>query len=422
MPDGQLKEKVVDRPHPGGGKGAIISLDECAKRMWASRKDPRIRAWTTQQLAKCGVSTGTVRAKVQCIVDAYRKKVPYVSDPKMVEFMANPVNTLCLDEHGLCIVGGDCDDATITCGACCLSIGLDVQVVGASYKDTKTPTHVYFAVKDESGDWLRADATTTSSVGTVIGFAREWWVDPIEGIKADANGFVQGDFVGVGKADVIPMRAMQASARSPTWMRQPAGLSHGGRRVAGFGLGDWSWPHEALDYQQMWTPYVEGTVAALKACAAATTDPTASHQMTVNAGYAESIWHAFDNYSYQDFIGNTSAILWNWQVAVYLCGDYAKQAIATGGCPNITWPPPAPLPQQSLVIDALQDVGYIAAGQLDLLTWTAQGAADGIVVAVKKVVQAAGGLLKVFESPWPWVALTGVAGAVIVYYAWPRGR
>ena len=69
---------------------------------------PRLRAWTTQQLDKAGVSTGTRRQKAQAILDAFRKKVPYIADPVMGEFMATPNQTLCLDEGGLCFVGGDC--------------------------------------------------------------------------------------------------------------------------------------------------------------------------------------------------------------------------------------------------------------------------------------------------------------------------
>jgi hypothetical protein len=96
------------RPHPAGQKGARLSLKEVAERAWKARMSPRLRAWVTQQLDKCGVSTGGRRQKMQCILDAFRKKVPYVADPVMGEFMATPDQLLCLDENGLCIVGGDC--------------------------------------------------------------------------------------------------------------------------------------------------------------------------------------------------------------------------------------------------------------------------------------------------------------------------
>jgi len=100
--------KVDARPHPSGGKGARLSLKEVAERIWKGRMSPRVRAWAMQQLAACGVSTGTRREKVQCLLNAFRKKVPFVPDPYLGEFMATPEQTLCLDENGLCFMGGDC--------------------------------------------------------------------------------------------------------------------------------------------------------------------------------------------------------------------------------------------------------------------------------------------------------------------------
>ena len=100
--------KTDARPHPAGARGAKLSLKEVAERAWKARMSPRLRAWVTQQLDKCGVSTGGRRQKAVCILDAFRAKVPYVHDPVMGEFMATPDQLLCLDEGGLCIIGGDC--------------------------------------------------------------------------------------------------------------------------------------------------------------------------------------------------------------------------------------------------------------------------------------------------------------------------
>lgn len=100
--------KTDARPHPAGARGAKLSLKEVAERAWKARMSPRLRAWVTQQLDKCGVSTGGRRQKAACILDAFRAKVPYVHDPVMGEFMATPDQLLCLDEGGLCIIGGDC--------------------------------------------------------------------------------------------------------------------------------------------------------------------------------------------------------------------------------------------------------------------------------------------------------------------------
>ncbi|HEY6358265.1 MAG TPA: hypothetical protein VIX35_08465, partial [Vicinamibacterales bacterium] len=107
--DQPLSGVTVDqRPHPAGREGSLISLKEVAERAWKARMSPRLRAWATQRLAEAGTSSGTRRQKAQTILDAYRKKVPYIADPVMGEFIATPEQTLCLDEGGLCIIGGDC--------------------------------------------------------------------------------------------------------------------------------------------------------------------------------------------------------------------------------------------------------------------------------------------------------------------------
>jgi len=194
------KEKVVVKSHPGGVAGAMMSLDEVAKRAWAARNDPQVRAWTTQQIAKAGGPTGT-RERMQVVLDAYRKKVPYISDPVQSEFMAGPKQVLCLDSEGICIIGADCDEATITIAACLLSIGIPVQIIGASYKEPiDQPVHVYLRAQDESGTWVDIDGTTKFSVGNVHEPARVWVVDPNKGVGA--AGLPGGDFVGVGRAPV----------------------------------------------------------------------------------------------------------------------------------------------------------------------------------------------------------------------------
>jgi hypothetical protein len=100
--------KTDARPHPPGKKGARLSLDEVAERAWKARMSPRLRAWATQVLDKAGVSRGSRKQKMQALLDAFRAKVPYIADPVMGEFMATPNQLLCLDEGGLCIIGGDC--------------------------------------------------------------------------------------------------------------------------------------------------------------------------------------------------------------------------------------------------------------------------------------------------------------------------
>jgi hypothetical protein len=182
------------RPHPAGKKGARLSLKECAERAWKARMSPRLRAWVTQQLDKCGVSGGGRREKAQCILDAFRKKVPYVADPVMGEFIATPNQTLCLDEGGLCFVGGDCDDHSVGISAAMMSIGIPAMIVGSSHREPyDVPTHVFCAFEDDLGAWVKMDGTTSLPVGRTAPHMREFWVEP--GAVAKETG--EGDFVGM---------------------------------------------------------------------------------------------------------------------------------------------------------------------------------------------------------------------------------
>jgi hypothetical protein len=182
------------RPHPSGAKGARLSLLEVADRAWKARMSPRLRAWVTQVLAKAGVSTGGRRQKAQAILNAFRAKVPYVADPVMGEFMATPDQLLCLDENGLCIVGGDCDEASLTLAAAMLCIGIPVMIVGSSHKEPfDVPTHVYMAFQDDLENWVPMDGTTKHPVGETAPHSREWWVEP--GKEQKDRGV--GDFVGM---------------------------------------------------------------------------------------------------------------------------------------------------------------------------------------------------------------------------------
>lgn len=182
------------RPHPSGGEGARLSLKEVAERAWKARMSPRLRAWVTQVLADAKVSTGGRREKAKAILDAFRKKVPYIADPVLGEFMATPNQTLCLDEDGLCFIGGDCDDHSIGLAAAMMSIGIPAMIVGASYHDPiDVPTHVFMAFEDDLKSWVRMDGTTKLPVGSSSPSAREFWIEP----GADAKEKGQGDFVGM---------------------------------------------------------------------------------------------------------------------------------------------------------------------------------------------------------------------------------
>jgi hypothetical protein len=186
--------KTDARPHPAGGKGARLSLKEVAERAWKSRMSPRLRAWVTQQLAKHNAATGARRQKAQAILTEFRKKVPYIADPVMGEFMETPDQTLCLDEGGLCFIGTDCDGAAITLAAAMMSIGIPTMIIGSSHHEPyDVPSHVFMGFEDELGAWVKMDGTTKFPVGRVSPSMREWWVEP--GQEAKERGV--GDFVGM---------------------------------------------------------------------------------------------------------------------------------------------------------------------------------------------------------------------------------
>jgi hypothetical protein len=198
--DKPIEGVVTDvRRHPAGRKGALISLEEVAERAWKARMSPRLRAWCLKQLAECGVTAGGRRQWGQCLLDAFRKKVPYVQDPVMGEFIATPDQLLCLDEGGLCVMGGDCDEAAVTLASGMMSLGVPAMIVGSSHREPyDTPTHVFMAFEDDLKDWVRMDGTTKHSVGKTPAHAREWWVEP--GKEAKHRG--EGDFVGMAAGDL----------------------------------------------------------------------------------------------------------------------------------------------------------------------------------------------------------------------------
>jgi hypothetical protein len=112
----------------------------------------------------------------------------------MGEFMAHPDQTLCLDEGGLCLLAGDCDDMAITLAAAMMSIGINAMIIGSSHREPlDTPTHVYMAFEDDMGDWVRMDGTTNLPIGSAPPRAREFWLEP--GKEAKEKGV--GDFVGM---------------------------------------------------------------------------------------------------------------------------------------------------------------------------------------------------------------------------------
>jgi hypothetical protein len=238
MPNGQLREQVERKPHPGGVAGAHMSGEEVAKRAWASRGDPRLKAWVLQQCRAAGNPTSRA-GKVQAIVDGYRARVAYVPDPPKLEMMAGPIQTLCLDDHGLCILGGDCDEATIACMGGTLSIGIEpCYAVMASYAEPlDQPTHIFYGFDDEQGKLVLVDPVSPDPVGVIRPEpARLWVLDPQE--LLGIAGLPAGEFVGIS-GPPVPFRRPEVAGgpalrNQGDVMSEWGELSFGGRPVAGY--------------------------------------------------------------------------------------------------------------------------------------------------------------------------------------------
>jgi hypothetical protein len=100
---------IETKPHPPGGKGVKMSLDEVALRVAKGRNDPRVRSWAIRAVHAAGVG-GMHREleQAEAVRTALKKATSYVQDPLNTEFMQAASETLCLDDKGFCFRGGDC--------------------------------------------------------------------------------------------------------------------------------------------------------------------------------------------------------------------------------------------------------------------------------------------------------------------------
>ena len=184
------------------GAEGDVSLDEVSDRVREGGNDVRMRAWAGKALAKHGKPT-TRLAQAQAVLDALRDQVQYVADPVNTELIAKPHVTLCLDEHGLCMPIGDCDDLVVCFASACASLGIPVRVIGQSF-GTEGPTHVIAAVEDSLGNLHKVDPSVSHfRVGQYHPATKEWTKDPMVPSKAAAlagKGLPtgMGTFIGVG--------------------------------------------------------------------------------------------------------------------------------------------------------------------------------------------------------------------------------
>jgi len=305
---------IVTRKHPGGAKGARISLHEVARRIRDGRLDPRVRVWAIQQLHKAGRPT-RYQERAQAILDGLRKKALYIPDPTQAEVIQSAALTLCLDPQGsLCFLGGDCDDLVVAFGSATMSVGIPTHVVGQAFDGSNTPTHVIAAIQAESGDWLRADPSHERlPVGQAIHATGEISLDPLDdedcglagesaqivasaGAKSDGGG----DYVGVG---AMPDAGMLGSMQR-SWIQTPYGWRHTDRLV---GVGEVGGLYSISD---------------LKAIIAAKDYQLA--QLAAHGATAAATWGLQDIAAYKDWQSDYGALSTRYIAAK----DSAKLALA----------------------------------------------------------------------------------------------
>jgi len=184
-----------------------------------------------------GVSPETGKLKsnkefAQAILDEVRRTTQYCQDPVGTEMVVKPHVTLCLDDHGLCMPAGDCDDRCVAFASGVMSLGIEARCVAQAY-NTPQATHVICAIYDpDNGGWLKVDPSHEKwPVGQSHPSTKEWWLDPLSGSISTETGTKMtlgkepdhGDFIGVG---AIPFaHAFSPLAHGASYV--PVGLESG---------------------------------------------------------------------------------------------------------------------------------------------------------------------------------------------------
>lgn len=215
--------KIVSAPHPGGVKGIKFSLEEVARRAWRARNDPRLVAWAGRALMHrvgcpyvksqknacvCGGMDRPkgVAAQTQKLLEQFRAQTIYTQDGVGTERMSQPVETLCLDENGLCMPARDCDDGVVALTGATLGIGIGSCIIGQAFDASGIPVHVISGVYDPERGLLRADPSDDKwPVGqSAPGVTSEKIVKLNENPSVNLSGSNDsGDFIGIGAIQAV---------------------------------------------------------------------------------------------------------------------------------------------------------------------------------------------------------------------------
>jgi hypothetical protein len=130
----------------------------------------------------------TERQRAETLLKAVQKKL-WVPDPVGAEFMVGAHLMACdrTTPEAICYHGEDCDGVTSLLGACLLSVGIYVAVVGHAYGGSSSIGHVLCAAWVD-GQWEYADPSTDLALGKCVRFSRERLISvPNVKVICDAN-------------------------------------------------------------------------------------------------------------------------------------------------------------------------------------------------------------------------------------------
>lgn len=218
---GMQQPAVVKSAYPSGPLGGRLSVRLTAAYAAAGRVSPEVAAWARKAIGDAGRPGGKA-GQATALLERIRLDKFYIPDPAQAEMMVSPQ---CFLEgcEGIEWDGGDCDDLSASLAAALESVDIPTAIVGQSFSNDKTITHVLVAValKDSDGivRWLYADPSDPElQFGQSRQATTETWVSvrtgkvvcanvadcaaTMDGIEAPQSSLAHGDFVGVGEAIV----------------------------------------------------------------------------------------------------------------------------------------------------------------------------------------------------------------------------
>lgn len=167
------------------------SIKKVLERIQIDRNKEEVVEWARLENAKGGNPLGK-KARAALLLKAWRAQFGYSEDPVDAEFIAKTQDIMCLPGHDYCLMGGDCEEATLSLCAEMSSIGLTVAIVVVRFRPgtPKEQRHLMGAVLTEEG-WLRFDPSYFDELGKVITTDKqgkyiprqERWIDVMSGAE-----------------------------------------------------------------------------------------------------------------------------------------------------------------------------------------------------------------------------------------------